>query len=85
LFKILRSLKEQGKTIILITHKLNEIMALTDRVTVMRQGEIAGEIDTNDTTKDQLAEMMIGRSVLLRINRKWSDRIVGSTIWHPPS
>jgi len=70
LFKILRSLKEQDKTIILITHKLNEIMALTDRVTVMRQGEIAGETDTNDTTKDQLAEMMVGRSVLLRINKR---------------
>ena len=70
LFKILRSLKEQGKTIILITHKLNEIMALTDRVTVMRQGEIVGEIDTDDTTKDQLAEMMIGRSVLLRIDKR---------------
>ena len=70
LFKILRSLKEQGKTIILITHKLNEIMALTDRVTVMRQGEIVGEIDTDNTTKDQLAEMMIGRSVLLRIDKR---------------
>ena len=70
LFKILRSLKDQGKTIILITHKLNEIMALTDRVTVMRQGEIVGEIDTDDTTKDQLAEMMIGRSVLLRIDKR---------------
>jgi len=45
-------------------------MALTDRVTVMRQGEIAGETDTNDTTKDQLAEMMVGRSVLLRINKR---------------
>lgn len=70
LFKILRSLKEQGKTIILITHKLNEIMALTDRVTVMRQGRIAGETDTQNTTKEQLAEMMVGRSVLLRIDKK---------------
>ena len=70
LFKILRSLKEQGKTIILITHKLNEIMTLTDRVTVMRQGEIAGETDTQDTTKEQLAEMMVGRSVLLRIDKR---------------
>ena len=70
LFKILRSLREQGKTIILITHKLNEIMTLTDRVTVMRQGEIAGETDTRDTTKEQLAEMMVGRSVLLRIDKR---------------
>jgi len=70
LFKILRSLKNQGKTIILITHKLNEIMNLTDRVTVMRQGKIVGEINTQDTTKDQLAEMMVGRSVLLRIDKR---------------
>ena len=70
LFKILRSLKEQGKTIILITHKLNEIMALTDKVTVMRQGKIVGDKNTKDTTKDQLAEMMVGRSVLLRIDKR---------------
>jgi len=79
LFKILRSLKEQGKTIILITHKLNEIMALTDRVTVMRQGEIAGEIDTLDTTKEQLAEMMVGRSVLLRIDKRKAN--IGDTVF----
>jgi simple sugar transport system ATP-binding protein len=69
LFKILRSLKKQGKTIILITHKLNEIMALTDKVTVMRQGKIVGDKNIKDTTKDQLAEMMVGRSVLLRIDK----------------
>ncbi len=79
LFKILRSLKEQGKTIILITHKLNEIVALTDRVTVMRLGEIVGETNTGDTTKDQLAEMMVGRSVLLRIDK--SKPNIGDTIF----
>ena len=79
LFKILRSLKEQGKTIILITHKLNEIMALTDKVTVMRQGEIAGDKNTKDTTKDQLAEMMVGRSVLLRIDKKKPN--IGDTVF----
>ena len=79
LFKILRSLKEQGKTIILITHKLNEIMALTDRVTVMRQGEIVVETNTGDTTKDQLAEMMVGRSVLLRIDKRKPN--IGDTIF----
>jgi len=79
LFKILRSLKEQGKTIILITHKLNEIMALTDRVTVMRLGEIVGETNTGDTTKDQLAEMMVGRSVLLRIDKRKPN--IGDTIF----
>ena len=79
LFKILRSLKEQGKTIILITHKLNEIMILTDKVTVMRQGEIVGDKNTKDTTKDQLAEMMVGRSVLLRIDKKKPN--IGDTVF----
>ena len=70
LFKILKSLKNEGKTIILITHKLNEIMALTNKVTVMRQGEIVGEKLTNETSSEQLAEMMVGRSVLLRVQKQ---------------
>ena len=69
LFKILRSLKEEGKTIVLITHKLNEIMDLTSEVSVMRQGEVVGHTKTNDTNKEKLAEMMVGRSVLLRLNK----------------
>ena len=69
LFKILRSLKEEGKTIVLITHKLNEIMDLTSEVSVMRQGEVVGHTNTSNTDKEKLAEMMVGRSVLLRINK----------------
>ena len=69
LFKILRSLKEEGKTIVLITHKLNEIMDLTSEVSVMRQGEVVGHTKTIDTNKEKLAEMMVGRSVLLRLNK----------------
>ena len=69
LFKILRSLKEEGKTIVLITHKLNEIMDLTSEVSVMRQGEVVGHTKTNETNKEKLAEMMVGRSVLLRIDK----------------
>ena len=69
LFKILRSLKEEGKTIVLITHKLNEIVDLTSEVSVMRQGEVVGHTNTNNTDKEKLAEMMVGRSVLLRINK----------------
>ncbi len=69
LFKILRSLKEEGKTIVLITHKLNEIMDLTSEVSVMRQGEVVGHTATESTNREKLAEMMVGRSVLLRINK----------------
>ena len=69
LFKILRSLKKEGKTIVLITHKLNEIMDLTSEVSVMRQGEVVGHTKTENTNREKLAEMMVGRSVLLRINK----------------
>ena len=69
MFKILRSLKEEGKTIVLIPHKLNEIMDLTSAVSVMRQGEMVGHKKTESTNKEDLAEMMVGRSVLLRINK----------------
>ena len=69
LFKILKSLKEEGKTIVLITHKLNEIMDLTSEVSVMRQGEVVGHTKTENTNREKLAEMMVGRSVLLRINK----------------
>jgi len=69
LFKILRSLQKEGKTIVLITHKLNEIMALTSEVSVMRQGEMVGHKKTESTNKEKLAEMMVGKSVLLRINK----------------
>ena len=74
LFKILRSLKEEGKTIVLITHKLNEIMDLTSEVSVMRQGEIVGHTKTETTNREKLAEMMVGRSVLLRINKSKTQR-----------
>jgi ABC-type uncharacterized transport system ATPase subunit len=70
LFRILAALREQGKTVILITHKLREIMAITDQVTVMRQGEVVANVATRDTNREQLAEMMVGRKVLLRVDKK---------------
>ncbi|MFE0017981.1 ABC transporter ATP-binding protein [Mesorhizobium sp. NPDC059054] len=69
LFRILRQLKEQGKTIVLITHKLREIMAITDSVSVMRQGTMVATRETKQTTVEELAELMVGRRVLLRVEK----------------
>jgi len=69
LFRLLAALRQQGKTIILITHKLQEIMAATDRVSVMRQGEIVDTMDTAKTSPRELAALMVGREVLLRVEK----------------
>ncbi len=70
LFRILRNLKDEGKTIVLITHKLKEIMSVTDTVSVMRQGEMITTLRTTDTNPEELAELMVGRKVLLRIEKQ---------------
>ncbi|ODN70928.1 ABC transporter ATP-binding protein [Methylobrevis pamukkalensis] len=70
LFRILKVLKAQGKTIVLITHKLREIMAITDAVSVMRRGEMVATRRTADTTVEELAELMVGRRVLLRVDKR---------------
>ena len=67
LFLMLRRLKAEGKTVILITHKLREIMAVTDRVSVMRRGEIVETVSTADTAPDKLADAMVGRRVTLTV------------------
>ncbi|MTH76507.1 ABC transporter ATP-binding protein [Paracoccus aestuariivivens] len=69
LFRILRGLRDEGKTIILITHKLREIMEITDNVSVMRRGEMVASVKTSDTSPAQLAELMVGRKVLLRVEK----------------
>jgi simple sugar transport system ATP-binding protein len=69
LFRILGFLREQGKTIILITHKLREIMAITDEVSVMRRGEMVKTLTTAETSPAELAELMVGRRVLLRVEK----------------
>lgn len=69
LFRILERLKEEGKTIILITHKLREIMDTTDTVSVMRRGEMTATVKTSDTSPEELAELMVGRKVLLRVDK----------------
>jgi simple sugar transport system ATP-binding protein len=70
LFRILKGLKDQGKTIILITHKLREIMDITDTVSVMRRGEMLDTVKTADTSPEDLAERMVGRKVLLQVDKK---------------
>lgn len=70
LFRILNTLRDQGKTVILITHKLREIMAITDNVSVMRRGEMVAHVKTADTSKEQLAELMVGRTVLLQVDKE---------------
>ncbi|MDO1580635.1 ABC transporter ATP-binding protein [Rhizobium oryzicola] len=69
LFKVLKVLRDQGKTVILITHKLREIMAITDDVSVMRRGEMVATRKTAETTVEELAELMVGRRVLLRVEK----------------
>ncbi|MCJ8236906.1 ABC transporter ATP-binding protein [Peteryoungia algae] len=70
LFKILGVLRDQGKTVILITHKLREIMAITDTVSVMRRGEMVATRKTSETTVEELAELMVGRRVLLHVEKQ---------------
>ncbi len=69
LFRILGQLRAQGKTVLLITHKLREIMAATDAVSVMRQGEMVASRRTAETSVEELAELMVGRRVLLRVDK----------------
>ncbi|HKC64644.1 MAG TPA: ABC transporter ATP-binding protein [Pyrinomonadaceae bacterium] len=68
-FAILRNMREQGKTIIIITHKLSEVLAISDDVTVMRDGRVVGELKTKDTNAAELARLMVGREVLLRVEK----------------
>jgi len=69
LFRILERLKSEGKTIILITHKLREIMDATDTVSVMRAGEMTATVKTSEVSPPELAEMMVGRSVRLSVSK----------------
>ena len=69
LFDVLRAMKKDGKSIIIITHKLNEVLEISDRVAVLCKGEVAGDILTKDATEKILTEMMVGHKVDLNINR----------------
>ena len=69
LFKAIHTLVEQGKTVIFITHKLREVKEISDRVTVMRLGKVIGTVETKDVTREQIANMMVGREVFLDIKK----------------
>lgn len=69
LFKILRSMKSDGKTIIIITHKLDEVMEISDKVAVLRKGAYIGAVNTSETNPQSLTEMMVGHVVSLNIDR----------------
>src|SRR6266853_5001885 len=69
LFGVLRGLVQQGKTIIFITHKLREVLELTDSITVLRRGKNAGELVSSQTNQAEIARVMVGREVLLRVNK----------------
>ena len=70
LMEIMRGFAKEGKSILFITHKLNEIMAVSDRVTVLRKGKYVGTVNTKDNNKQELSNMMVGRPVQLEIHKK---------------
>jgi len=73
LFSVFEELTDQGKTIIFITHKLREAMTAADEITVLRGGQNVGVVDANSVTRDELAELMVGREVLLDVDRRGAD------------
>src|SRR3954463_1510141 len=70
LFEIIRALKTQGKSIIFISHKLNEVLEIADRITTLRRGVVVDTIPAEGATEESLARMMVGREVLLRVDKK---------------
>ena len=82
LFNVLRRMRDDGKAIIIITHKLHEVLSLSDRVSVLRKGEYVGTVKTSDTNEAELTEMMVGKKISLNIERSEpensKDRLVVS-------
>ncbi len=73
LFNVLRKMREDGKSIIIITHKLNEVMEISDRVSILRKGEYVGTVNTAETNEKMLTEMMVGKKIDLKIERVKTD------------
>jgi simple sugar transport system ATP-binding protein len=78
LLKIMKNLASSGKSILFITHKINEILNVADRCTILRKGKSVGTVNVNETTKDELSEMMVGRKVDFIANKK--DKVPGKNI-----
>ena len=74
LFTVLRNMKEDGKSIIIITHKLHEVLAISDRVTILRKGEYIGTVETAAATQEELTEKMVGRPISLEIERPQTQK-----------
>ncbi len=70
LMKIMKNLAKEGKSILFITHKLNEIMAVANRCTILRKGKYIGTVDIRDTTKEELSRMMVGRNVSFKVDKQ---------------
>ena len=73
LFRVLRIMREEGKTVIIITHKLHEVMEISDRVAILRKGSYIGSVKTSETNENQLTEMMVGRKISLNIDRPFLE------------
>lgn len=69
LFNVIRKMRDDGKAVVIITHKLHEVLAISDRVTILRKGELIGTVDTKDANEISLTEMMVGKKVELNIQR----------------
>lgn len=76
LFKVLRRMRDDGKAVIIITHKLHEVLSLSDKVAVLRKGEYIGTVNTAETNENQLTEMMVGKKISLNINRSEPENSV---------
>lgn len=75
LFDVLRNMREDGKAIIIITHKLNEVLEISDRVAVLRKGEYIGTVETRDANENSLTEMMVGEKIELNIERSVPENV----------
>ena len=73
LFKAIRYLITQGKTVLFITHKLREVLEISDKVTVMKNGRVSGEVDTSNASERLLTNMMVGREVMLKVDKQFAE------------